>query len=229
MDNHLRLLELFWEFDEYIESLHTLYLDSLAGYSLMQERLLEHRSRLESLLGNSEVATDEFQDTCSIMYRTLTSTDFQPASMRPVMKQGAVRRRLEIGGRNESALGRQCVVSAYSYWEEYLRIEIGKTVRVLREGARASESTRKILNKTVTSEFWGDMRHLRNSIVHSQGVANSEIARCKLLTWFKPGEAIDLPRERMHRIFLLMGHSRNALHELSLPKRTFRIPVPRAQ
>jgi hypothetical protein len=76
-------------------------------------------------------------------------------------------------------------VSAYAYWEEYLRIEVGKAMGVLPPTARANEATRKILNKHVVSDFWGDMRYIRNSIVHSNGIANDEVKKCRVLKWFK--------------------------------------------
>lgn len=225
--NHPRFLELFWEFARHIEALHTLYLDSLVGYSILHERLLGHQDSMGKLLGDHEYATEEFQDTCSMIYKHLSNRDYTPVSMSPVMKQGDMKKRLIDNGQNTLLLGRQCVVSAYAYWEEYLRIEVGKAMGVLPAAACANETTRRVLNKYVVSDFWGDLRHIRNSIVHSNGIANAEIKKCKVLKWFKEGDAIELGHDRMRSIFLLKGHYRNELHELSLPKRTFRIPVPR--
>lgn len=223
--NHHRLLELFWEFNSQVETLHTLYLDSLVGYSILHERLIARQDAVRQFLGEHEIATREFQDTCSICYGDLSRFDYTPVSMSPVMNQGDMRRRTQEDGGNALLIAKQCVVSAYAYWEEYLRIEIGKALGVLPPSARASERTRKVLNAHVVSDFWGDMRYIRNSIVHSHGIANKEVKKCKVLTWFKPGDPIELPRERMHRIFLLLGHYRNALHSLSLPKQTIRVPV----
>lgn len=222
--NHPRFLELFWEFAEYIESLHTLYLDSLVGYSILHERLEGHQDSIRNLLGDHECATEEFQDTCSIIYKNLSNRDYTPISMSPVMKQGDMKRRVTDDGQNTLLLGRQCVVSAYAYWEEYLRIEVGKAMGVLSLTAEPNDETRKILNIHVVSDFWGDMGYLRNSIVHANGIASEKIKKCKVMKWFNPGDAIDLPHDKMRRIFLLMGQYRNKLHEYSLPKQTFRIP-----
>jgi hypothetical protein len=224
--NHPRFLELFWEFSNYIEQLHTLYLDSLVGYSILHERLQEHQKSVRKFLGEHQYATEEFQDTCAIIYKHLSNRDYTPVAMSPVMKQGDMKRRLIDDGQNTLLLGRQCVVSAYAHWEEYLRIEVGKALGVLRPDARANEKTRGILNQHVVSDFWGDMRYIRNSIVHANGVATDEVNKCRILKWFTTGERIDLPRERMRRIFLLMGRCRNDLHQMSLPKRTFRIRLP---
>ena len=62
MDNK-RLLELFWEFSLKIEALHTLYLDSIAGYSILHKRLLAKQEDVKKILGEHEYAKTEFQDT----------------------------------------------------------------------------------------------------------------------------------------------------------------------
>jgi len=226
MKNHERLLELFWEFAAKLEELHTLYLDSIVGYSILHERLNSHQSAMREVLGNHEYASTEFQDTCSIVYKNLSNRDFAPVSMSPVMKQGEMRARVEDDGRNTLLLGNQCLVSAYAYWEEYLRVEIGKAIGVLAPDAKADEDARKVLNKHVTSDLWGDIRHIRNSLVHSNGIANSEMSKCRLIKWFSPGQPIELSHERMHAIFLELGRYRNELHSMSLPPpRKLRIPT----
>lgn len=216
-----RLLDLFWEFSKYIEQLHTLYLDSLVGYSILHERLQDYQGSMRKLHGEHEYGTEKFQDTCSMLYKDLSNMDYTAVAMSPVMKQGDIKRRIVHDGQNTLLLGRQCVVSAYAYWEEYLRIEVGKALGVLKLEARANEETRKILNRYVVSDFWGDMRHIRHSIVHANGIATDEVKTCQIIKWFAPGDRIDLPHERMHRIFILMGKYRNELHKMSLPKRGF--------
>jgi hypothetical protein len=215
--NHNRLLELFWQFEAYIKSLHSLYLDSLVGYSLLGERLTSYQEKIRSILGDSELASKEFQDTCGIEYKNVSSCDYQLMAMSPVMKQGELSARVAREGQNTLLLGNQCVVSAYSYWEEYLRIEIGKALGVLPADAKSDEKTRKTLNLHVKSEFWGDIRHLRNSIVHGDGIASSKIGRCKHLTWFRPGDQIKLDYQKMRQIFICMCESRNEIHAWSLP------------
>lgn len=222
MVNRPRLLELFWEFAAKIEAMHSLYLDSIVGYSLLHERLLDHQDKVRSFLGNHEFATQEFQNTCSIAYRSLSNLDFHPVSMSPVMRQGALALRVSNDGENTLLLGNQCIVTAYTYWEEYLRLEIGKAFGKLPLDATLTEDNRKILNKHITSDFWGDIRYLRHSIVHGNGIATSDIARCKQIKWFKPGDPIVLTYDRMRALFICMGHYRNEIHQWSLPPRKIR-------
>ncbi len=224
--DYKRLLELFWEFGSKLEALSTLYLDSIAGYSILHERLLAKQENVKRLLGDDECASVEFQDTCSVIYKHICGKDFVPIATSPVMKQGAMKKRVCENGQNYLLLGNLCVVSAYSYWEEYLRIEIGIAIGVLRKGSKNSDEVRKILNQHVKSDFWGDMRYLRNSIVHNNGIACSDMSKCKFIKWFKPGQRIELDYDKMREIFLLMGQFRNGLHSMSLPpQKGIRIPV----
>lgn len=218
--NYKRLLELFWEFTAKVEGWHTLYLDSIAGYSILHERLSKKQTDVKKLLGKHECATTEFQDTCSIVYKDLCSKDFTPVSMRPVMKQGDMKKRVCENGQNYLLLGNQCVVTAYSYWEEYLRIQIGIALGFLKKGAKNTEETRSVLNKHVKNDFWGDIKVLRHAILHNNGIATPEVSKCKLIKWFAlfvPGSPIELDYDKMRKIFLCMGVYRNELHKMSLP------------
>ncbi len=223
--NYNRLLELFWEFNEFIVSLHTLYLDSIAGYNILHNRVLQYQDQIKSFLGDCKEASDEFQNLCSVDYKRLCKDNFYVVSMSPLMKQGEVKKRTSRNGTNYILIGRNCVVSAYSYWEAYLRREVGIAMGVLDPKTTDNKEIQNILNKHVVNDFWGDMRWLRNSILHKNGTANSDISKCKLLKWFKPGEHINLDFDKMRSIFLAMGHYRNHLHSESLgPRKGIRIP-----
>lgn len=205
--------------------LHTLYLDSLAGYSLLHNQVQERQSSFSAALGESECATETFQNTCSISYMDVSGQSFEPVSMLPNMRQGDMKQRTEEDGPNSLRLGALCVVSLYSYWEEYLRIEIGKAMGVLLSDAKNDEATKDILNKHVKYDVWGDLRFFRHSILHANGVANSEFSRCKKITWFQPGDKIELTYEKVRKIFLLLASFRNELHSLSFPPRKgIRVP-----
>jgi len=224
--DYKRLLELFWEFASKLEALNTLYLDSIAGYSILHKRLLARQEDVKKILGKHEYANTEFQDTCSVIYKDICEKDFIPISTSPVMEQGAVKKRVRENGQNYLLLGNLCVVSVYSYWEEYLRIEIGIAIGVLRKGSKNSKEVRKILNQQVKSDFWCDMRYLRNSIIHNNGIACSDMSKCKVIKWFKPGQRINLDYDKMRKLFLFIGQFRNGLHTMSVPSQeSMRIPI----
>lgn len=131
-----RFLELYYEFGGKIEEWSTLYLDSVAGYSILHERLCGKQEELKTILGSHKYATAEFQDTCSVSYKNVSSKDFSPVALFPVMKQGDFKRRVADDGHNVLLLGNLCVVFAYAFWEEYLRFEVGKALGVIPMDAR---------------------------------------------------------------------------------------------
>lgn len=222
--NYNRFLELSEEFGKFVESLHTLYLDSVIGFNILHQRLLEQQNQIKSILGECEEASDEFQDMCFTYYKQLCGEEFNVESTSPLMKQGEVKKRTARNGTNYILMGRLCVVQAYTYWETYLRKEIGLALEVLDLQKHTEEEINEILNKYVAIDFWGDMRYMRHAILHKNGTATSDFNKMKSLTWFKPGESVNLDFEKMSDIFGQMGDFRNLLGILSLPPNEARFP-----
>ena len=106
-----------------------------------------------------------------------------------------------------------------------VRFEIGIAKGVLKTGDARNEETQKVLNEHVAYDIWGDLRHIRNSIVHNNGVAYSKVTNCKIIQCFKPGDKVELDFEKMRVIFLLLAEFRNELNSLSiLPRKGIRLP-----
>ena len=217
--NYLKFRELFHEYAAKLEEQHTYYLDSVLGFSVLHERMMSKQLDVMKFLGEQELANEEFLDTCSTLYKELGGKDLTPMALSPVMKQGQVKSRNKENGSNTLILGANCVVSLFSYWEEYLRIQIGIAKGVLDADAVNNADTRNILNQHVTYDIWGDLRHLRNSIVHNNGIAYSKMTGCKIVRCFSPGDRVELDFEKMRAIFLLLADFRNELSSLSLPPR----------
>lgn len=209
--NYRRLHKLFEELTEKIIDQHTLYLDSIVGYESIHKTIIHKQNLVKEFLDGHEYGEEEFQDTCATTYKSLFGRDYTVMSLSPVMKQGDVKKRTKENGRNYLLLGSQCVVAMYAYWEGYLRKEIANAMNKKPE--------------EIKNDVWGDIRFLRNAIVHNNGVATSDMKGCKILKWFKTGEKIELDYEKMRAIFMLLAAYRNHLHELSFPpSRGFIIP-----
>ena len=223
--NHGRFLELAEEFGVFIESLHTFYLDSIVGFNILHNRLLEHQDQMKSLLGECEVTSDGFQDTCFIDYTNLCGEELNVVSLSPSMRQGEVKNRTARNGTNYVLIGRLCVVQAYTYWEIYLRKEIAVALGVLDPQMNTKEGKiEQILRQYVSIDFWGEMGLMRHAILH-KGTATAKFHKMKCLTWFKPNDPIDLDFEKVQSIFATMGDFRNLLYDLSLPPHDARFPL----
>jgi hypothetical protein len=58
----------------------------------------------------------------------------------------------------------------------------------------------------------GDIRLLRNDIVHHNAVATPRIAKCEVLKWFAPGDHIQLNAERVDSAVLAIRAAIGDLH-----------------
>lgn len=80
----------------------------------------------------------------------------------------------------ETRLGHLWIVTLYALWEEKYRPQFAAA------HGRSPDDEKY--------DLWGDLRHLRNDVVHHGGIATAEnTGRCVLLRhWFQPGDVIRL-------------------------------------
>ena len=202
-----------------------MYIESIIGYAWIHRHVVKHQNSIKELLGDCEVTEQEFQNECSITYKSICGVDITPAQLSPVMKQGDILSRNSPGGQNEIAIGQQCIVSVFSYWDEYLRLEIAKAKGIVAEEATLTKQLKEVLAERLSFDLWGDIRYLRISIVHNKGIATKECGEeTKIFKWFNEGEPISLPYNIMRRIFLEVAKFRNQIHSWSLPKHYISIP-----
>ncbi len=99
---------------------------------------------------------------------------------------GEVKRRLSDGGFDQFQAACHVIVFVFHLWDEKYRAEL------------AAELGKPI--NEVKIDILGDLRLLRNSIIHNKGVASADIARCKIITRFKPGDKLSIGKEDIHLI-----------------------------
>jgi hypothetical protein len=121
-------------------------------------------------------------------------------------------------GENFKTLGQLCLISFYDFWNDYLRREYVIAKGHLDPNEQEDEKVKACLKKYASYDLWGDMRHLRTSIVHKQGIATADVANCKLIKWFKPSDPIAITPERMGAIFLATRIYSNQLFAEHFPR-----------
>ena len=99
--NYRRFSELFQEFDKFIFSLNTLYLDSLAGFNILHQRLKNHQNDNKLLFGECEETSSDFQDKCGIDFSQLYGIDLYAAYLSPHTTQREFKQRTLFNGTNE--------------------------------------------------------------------------------------------------------------------------------
>jgi len=100
--------------------------------------------------------------------------------------QGGFKKKNAPGGDNQIMAANMCIVMIYTYWEDHYRKKIA--------------SAAGIKNKNeVKSEIMSDLNILRNSIIHHRGYMKTD-KKCKILTWFQPGDKINVDLDRFEEI-----------------------------
>jgi hypothetical protein len=104
--------------------------------------------------------------------------------------QGELKRRNRRGALNDVFIGNMCLVALYTYWEDEYRNKFATALGKPRDKVRVP--------------VLGDVRLIRNSIVHHRAVALEEIEKCTTLLWFKAGDAIDISDDRFREMVRLI-------------------------
>jgi hypothetical protein len=133
-------------------------------------------------------------------------------------KQGDVKRRNSFNGDNFNSLGQLCITAFYDHWNDYMRREY-----VIAKGKLNPSETNEEVREAAMREYarfsvWGDLRQIRQAIVHHRGIATKNTERCELFRWFKRKEQILLPPERMRDIFGELLNFRNVIDKEQYPE-----------
>lgn len=214
--DYRRIAGLYERFDALWRRLQSFYLDSVVGFHYITDHLREEQARARGWgAGDDELDSEAYQDARLFGYEGILPEDFCTSGIHRA-KQGEVKARNAVNGENYNTLGRLCLIAFYDFWEDYLRPELVKA-----KGLYDPSDHDGCLRKHGGHDLWGDIRQLRESIVHHRGIAVDGVASCKIIRWFKPGDKIILDPERMRAIFLSLLVFRNELHGLQFAPHSF--------
>jgi hypothetical protein len=221
--DYLRLRELAHEFLQHWKRLHAFYLDAAAGFDLVRKHVETDQARARALLQGTECDSEEFQDTRLFTYSEIFDGSFVTSGTHEAT-QGEVKRRNAADGSNFVTLGQLCVISFYDFWNDYLRREYAVAKGELSREERDQSTIECRLREYASFDLWGDIRLLRQSIVHHRGIATAEIERCKLIKWFQPGDLISITPVHMRALFMGLRKFYNDLFAEQFPPQVFTIP-----
>lgn len=222
--NYKRLHQLSDEFTNVWRRLQALYLDAAAGFALVRAHVEQEQSTSRAYVQGTELDSEEFQDTRMFTYDRIFSESFCTSGIHKA-KQGEVKARNALDGTNFIVLGQLCLVSFYDFWNDYLRREYVVAKGKLGPNEADKEVVKNAVRKHASHDLWGDIRHLRQSIVHHQCIAVPEVAQCRLIKWFQPGDSIELNSDRMRTLFLALLRFRNELFNEQFPEHYLHLPV----
>lgn len=164
-------IEIISDFDLIVKELFGIYLDTLMGFQLTLNGVENTRNNLASEKGE----TIEQINRYSFRHTTFFSERIHEETL------GDFIIRMSKDGRNTTFAANMCIISIFHYWEDHYRKAIADALNISKEDLK--------------TDIIGDIRLLRNSIVHHNAIALKEIEKCKILNLFKEHDIIKLSRE----------------------------------
>ncbi|MCX6120975.1 MAG: hypothetical protein NTX44_05105 [Ignavibacteriales bacterium] len=174
------------QFLDVVHSIYGVYLDSIRGFYTVRKEFIEGQQKSLSLFKDSpELMTIEHLDSIDFMYGK-GNPNLPGSVILHRCTQGEYKQRNDKGGNNYKFIGNMCIVSIYQYWEDYYRSEIANSLGLKKEALLVT--------------VMGDLRILRRSIVHHNGIALQDIDKCEVLKWFKYNNNIFIDELKMEEI-----------------------------
>lgn len=176
------------EYIDFVNEQVGMYMDALAGfsghYTRVERQIFRENRPQHTHIGKNgipETVWASYEDPTKpdiIHNRIIRSTDYLAANRK--------------GGSNEQQHSRAILVFLFSYWEEEIRPRLATLLNV-------------DVNE-IKSDIMGDLRILRNAVLHSKSILRKEKYRQlkKLSKMFTENTPIQLSYEVMHRIFVLI-------------------------
>jgi hypothetical protein len=186
-------MEALKEFEHIVDNIYGVYLDGTTGFYRIRKWLEDTQSKALNILRKSHPELKiEFLEDKEFIY---TEGDPMVHGVTALHRctQAEIKERNSKTGRNYRFLGNMAVVALYQYWEDNYRALIAKELEV----------TKQDLN----IDIMGDIRILRRSIIHHNGFALKDVAKCKILKWYKTGDEIFIDAEKFKIIVFYIKKS----------------------
>ncbi len=180
--------EVVREYLDFVNQQVGVYMDALAGFAGHLTRVERQVHRVNrptkssvDQTGQHVVVWASYEDPTKpdvIHNRIIRASDYLAANSK--------------GGSNEQQHARAVLVFLFTYWELEIRPRLA--------------ASRGVELEQIRSDVMGDLRILRNAILHARGIMTAEEQRRlkKLSDLFVADQPVHIPYENMHRIFVLV-------------------------
>jgi hypothetical protein len=176
-----------------IGKIYILYKDcKLSFYDELKKINIMQESASKRLMEDGAPISKEDLDKRQIHYMRKDPITGQLESVASTL-QKEWKERLTSTGENINIIGNMCLVLFYQYWDDHYRKEIAKYKGYSNE-------------IKLQSDLFGEIRHMRNSIIHHNSIAKIEVSKSKLLKWFAEGEEIIIDDPKMEQLYSLINY-----------------------
>lgn len=174
-----------------VDGINGLYLDAITAFFQWRKKFIEDQHQISDKMGMPITELDKKP----FAYGQIVSQVELIVNHQCTQKE--YKERLKENGLNYSKIANLCIVSIYQYWE-YHRNKIGENYNLDKN--------------SIVSDLMGDIRFYRNSIVHNKGVGNDDMDKCKILSWFKGGDEINLTKVQFKSLLMQINNEMIAIH-----------------
>jgi len=190
------------EFEQIVDHLYGVYLDSTTGFDKLREWLIETQSKTidEFKVSHPELANLEYLDSVEFVYGKGKPTDPDAIKLHSCTQKNLKERNLN-DGINFQFLGNMTLVSIYQYWEDHHRKNISEEL-----GIEKNDLKHPVM---------GDIRLLRRSIIHHAGIALKDVEKCEIFTWFKENDFIYIDENKFEEMVLKIKEMLNTMRSIN--------------
>lgn len=187
-ERKLAILEIHDQMRTIGAEVFSLYFDSVAGCEALSAHLEEWTRQRKDALRKAGMLTDEG------IWDDLKSFPVHPPhGHKPQFDEfthtlSDYESRLKPDGRNALLIGNYLVIALYQHWEDSWRSRIAEALGVEDKNL-------------IRSDFWGDLRLYRISLIHHRGIADDQVEKKTVhFKWFKKGEHILMDKPKIQAI-----------------------------
>ena len=176
------------EYIDFVNRQVGVYMDALAGFE-------GHRTRVERQVHRISRAIKSSIDNTG--QRVVVRASYEDPTQPDVIHNRIIRASDYIAANSENGSNAQqhsqaVLVFLFAYWDEEIRPRLA--------------TLKKVESREIESDIMGDLRLLRNDILHNKGIISSKTTNGlkKLCDMFVVDQPIHISYENMHRIFVLI-------------------------
>jgi len=170
-----------------IDAIYGVYLDSTLGFKLLNKYIQKIQRESIRLIGPE--ATIEKLDKAEFIYGRGSPPQYKdPSNPNSLHKttQGVLKERNKESGINFKTIGNLSIVQIYQFWENNYRDKIAQAMNLKRDELK--------------SDIFGELRCLRESILHHSSFALPNVEKKVKVVKFKGGEEIFLKKNDVRKI-----------------------------
>jgi len=179
----------FIEFLRKVYDIYGLYFDSIIGFNLIDSKIKKYQ---KYFLENNKKSIEDFNKESYIC--SSGNPGSKDSYTEYISKIGEVKERNKKDGENYKIIANLCLVLIYQYWENYYRVKIANDIGLEKA-------------KDLELDIFGEIKILRESIIHHRAIALDKVEDFKLLKWFKKGDKIEIDAKQFEKIIEYIFYS----------------------